>query len=426
MIKVTFQIFLSLVVLSASVAWSQETIDVSNEVELAEAIGSNRVINLAPGVYDLNALVERAGRGEAVGSEAHVQYVSMWGQPAFVITDVENMQLNGPVQPGETAHLLMNDATMNVIWFVRAQNVVIENVLAGHGTEVGACSGNVFSVSDSTGFTVRHSELYGSGSTGIQMNDSEITLESVEIHDCSSLLLEAFGGVLRVSDSVINHQSRAAFEFYSTQVLFERTSINFTGGDGDVFRISGTGHVSVVDSVINSTGARCLTDNSESVSVFGSTLEGVTDCSQTAESTDAFEDESILPDHGAPLVDELDSVALGTGSGTTEVSVRRGSPSVVGFLTREQIERVVRRHGRGLRYCYERELGDNPTLEGSVTLQWTINLDGEVSESQISSSDLSNVEAEACLLLEVNRMRFPEPDGGVVVVTYPFVFQLAE
>ena len=97
-----------------------------------------------------------------------------------------------------------------------------------------------------------------------------------------------------------------------------------------------------------------------------------------------------------------------------------------GFLSREQIERVVRRHQRGIRYCYERQLGDDPTLAGRVSVNWTIDLDGRVSSSSITENTMGDRTVESCILREVGRMRFDQPDGGMVVVTYPFTFRSEE
>jgi hypothetical protein len=104
----------------------------------------------------------------------------------------------------------------------------------------------------------------------------------------------------------------------------------------------------------------------------------------------------------------------------------RGRPNVNGFLSREQIERVVRRHQRGIRYCYERQLGDDPSLAGRVSVNWTIDLDGRVSSSSITENTMGNRTVESCILREVGRMRFDQPDGGMVVVTYPFTFRSEE
>ncbi len=104
-------------------------------------------------------------------------------------------------------------------------------------------------------------------------------------------------------------------------------------------------------------------------------------------------------------------------------SMQRGRPNVNGFLSREQIERVVRRHSRGIRYCYERELADDPGLGGRVSVNWTIGLDGRVQSASVTENSLGNRNVESCILREARRMRFDQPDGGIVVVTYPFTFR---
>ena len=106
--------------------------------------------------------------------------------------------------------------------------------------------------------------------------------------------------------------------------------------------------------------------------------------------------------------------------------VERGRPSVNGFLSRDQIERVVRRHSRGFRYCYERELADDPELAGRISVNWTIGLDGRVESASVTENSIGSRNVESCIVREVRRMRFDQPDGGMVVVTYPFTFRTGE
>jgi len=101
----------------------------------------------------------------------------------------------------------------------------------------------------------------------------------------------------------------------------------------------------------------------------------------------------------------------------------RGNPNINGFLSREQIERVVRRHSRGITYCYERELQNNDDLAGRISVNWTIGLDGRVQSASVVENSMGNRNVESCVLQEVRRMRFDEPDGGMVVVTFPFSFR---
>lgn len=108
-----------------------------------------------------------------------------------------------------------------------------------------------------------------------------------------------------------------------------------------------------------------------------------------------------------------------------EAVVIRETPQITGYLTPEQIERVVRMHQRGFRYCFERELLDDPSLEGQITVNWTVDLDGGVSRRVIEENTMGSRDIESCILREIGRMRFPEPGGGMVVVRYPFTFRVA-
>jgi hypothetical protein len=97
-----------------------------------------------------------------------------------------------------------------------------------------------------------------------------------------------------------------------------------------------------------------------------------------------------------------------------------------GFLTAEQIEKVVRRHKSAIKYCYERELVNDAKLGGRIGVQWTVGLDGKVVTASVSENTMGNRNVESCILSEVNKMRFDQPDGGMVVVAYPFTFRSAE
>lgn len=96
-------------------------------------------------------------------------------------------------------------------------------------------------------------------------------------------------------------------------------------------------------------------------------------------------------------------------------------------LAQSEIARVVQRHSRGLRYCYERELMTSGAADGGrVTAQWTIDLRGRVAQVQIVEDTLRSQNVSSCVLSELRQMRFPEPEGAMVVVSYPFTFRSAE
>ncbi|MEM6958153.1 MAG: AgmX/PglI C-terminal domain-containing protein, partial [Myxococcota bacterium] len=104
------------------------------------------------------------------------------------------------------------------------------------------------------------------------------------------------------------------------------------------------------------------------------------------------------------------------------VAVMRGRPRVNGYLSAEQINRVVRANSAAVRYCYQNEVQRQPNLRGRVTVAWRISLAGRVTTSRIARSTLNNARVEGCIARQVRNWRFPQPDGGEVSVEYPFIF----
>lgn len=105
----------------------------------------------------------------------------------------------------------------------------------------------------------------------------------------------------------------------------------------------------------------------------------------------------------------------GDGSAPNQATVR-------GSLDKDVIRVVIRRHINEVKYCYETELAKIPTLHGRVSVEFTIAPTGQVVASTLASSTMGNRAVEACLVLAPRRWEFPKPEGGVVIITYPFNF----
>src|SRR5262249_27351297 len=100
------------------------------------------------------------------------------------------------------------------------------------------------------------------------------------------------------------------------------------------------------------------------------------------------------------------------------VSVKEGQPKVSGFLSAEQINRIVRANQAALRYCYELEVQLQPELQGQVELTWQIDLSGQVSTVRVTRSSLHNARVEGCLSRQVKRCPFPTPSCAAVPSAY--------
>lgn len=114
--------------------------------------------------------------------------------------------------------------------------------------------------------------------------------------------------------------------------------------------------------------------------------------------------------------------AAGRPREEVRVTMTTARPRVSGYLSPEQIMRVVRRNQAAVRYCYENELQRQPSLRGRIEIQWRIARNGSVSSARVGSSTMRNARVEGCIVRQVRRWRFDQPDGGEVDVNFPFIF----
>lgn len=104
-----------------------------------------------------------------------------------------------------------------------------------------------------------------------------------------------------------------------------------------------------------------------------------------------------------------------------------GPRTIVGDgLPKEVVMAVIRRHQSEIKFCYERELQQNAKLAGKIAVTWTIDAAGSIADAVVAESGVDNANVEACMLERIRRWKFPEPKGGgVVVITFPWVFHAA-
>ncbi|MFZ9887961.1 MAG: AgmX/PglI C-terminal domain-containing protein [Myxococcota bacterium] len=112
----------------------------------------------------------------------------------------------------------------------------------------------------------------------------------------------------------------------------------------------------------------------------------------------------------------------GRGKGMTRI--QPGNVITQGSLSKEEIERVVRRNLNQIKYCYEKELAKDPNLEGKLVGTWTVGGTGSVVSASISQNTMGNAAVATCVERVIQRMKFPAPrGGGQVFVTFNFVFR---
>jgi TonB family protein len=111
------------------------------------------------------------------------------------------------------------------------------------------------------------------------------------------------------------------------------------------------------------------------------------------------------------------------GKKDVDIGITSSEPMVMGSLDKELIRKVIHANRGQIRYCYESQLNRFPKLNGKVAVKFVISPTGSVSTSSVAQSTVNNAELEACVAGRVRTWMFPKPKGGgVVIVTYPFIF----
>ena len=111
----------------------------------------------------------------------------------------------------------------------------------------------------------------------------------------------------------------------------------------------------------------------------------------------------------------------GRGKGRTRIVP--GRTIIKGSLAKAEIARVIRRNLPRFKYCYEKQLSSNPNLGGKISIYFTIAPTGTVPKASVRETTMNSKAVENCAVGVMKSLKFPKPKGGgIVVVTYPFVF----
>ncbi len=113
---------------------------------------------------------------------------------------------------------------------------------------------------------------------------------------------------------------------------------------------------------------------------------------------------------------------LGGGHQVKAPKLREGATQVNGRLPPEVIQRIVRQNFGRFRLCYENGMRNNPNLQGRVSVKFVIDRSGAVSMTADGGSDLPDQGVVQCVVRGFGNLSFPQPEGGMVTVVYPIMF----
>jgi hypothetical protein len=60
-----------------------------------------------------------------------------------------------------------------------------------------------------------------------------------------------------------------------------------------------------------------------------------------------------------------------------------------------------------------------------MLFEWKIKMSGDVGEVQVKTSTINSHDIHTCIMSAIKRWTFPQPVGSEVLVSYPFIFDIA-
>ncbi len=86
----------------------------------------------------------------------------------------------------------------------------------------------------------------------------------------------------------------------------------------------------------------------------------------------------------------------------------------------QSVKKVVQSKSGQLKYCYEQQLKEDPSLAGRVEVEWNVT-GGRVTAVSIFANTTGNQALAQCIVSKINRWRFPPEIEGEI--SWPFVFK---
>ena len=109
-----------------------------------------------------------------------------------------------------------------------------------------------------------------------------------------------------------------------------------------------------------------------------------------------------------------------------EVDPKTGEPKMqLGSMPIEAINGPIRDAMPEIRGCYQDALQEVPDLGGRISVKFTIVNDegvGRIKKLSVKEAQFDDVPFEDCLLDVVETLEFDPPEGGAVIIRYPFIF----
>ena len=137
---------------------------------------SNTFINLAKGHYNIQDITQ---------SSINTELNEVFDGKELIISGIENLYVHG-----NNSELVISSQYATVLSFKNCNHIILEHLFLGHFPNTGQCTGAVLQFENCKNITIKQLELYGCGTYGLIISNSDINIHNCKIHNCTH------GGIL--------------------------------------------------------------------------------------------------------------------------------------------------------------------------------------------------------------------------------------
>ena len=149
--------------------------------EFLSAIGPDRTVILAPGVYDLSSAAGFGGYGGK-----YYSWYDTYDGPELLIENISGLFIRAESSEPRDTVITAAPRYANVLYFRGCSGVSLTGFTAGHSDGVGECTGGVISLDDCSSFMVDSCRLYGCGASGVTAwQSTSLVVRNTEIFECT-------------------------------------------------------------------------------------------------------------------------------------------------------------------------------------------------------------------------------------------------
>lgn len=116
------------------------------------------------------------------------------------------------------------------------------------------------------------------------------------------------------------------------------------------------------------------------------------------------------------------ATGVASAAPTNSATTTNPDTALVGSLSNAEIQKAINDNIKLFDACYTLGADKQGKLEGTVTVKATVGPLGNVKEATVQKSTMKNSKVDTCVADAFKKVKFPQPKGGVAIITYPMTF----